>query len=103
MTLDQRNEVLGRVAGERALGKVRVLAEEIQRCGVQVGEVASAAAADEDLASGALARLKQQHAKTARTSQRSTEHTSGASAQNDNVERFCCRHTSSILESMQLK
>ena len=62
---DQREEVLRGEAGERGLGEMRVGGEEVFRRGVAVGEVAAAAAGDEDLLAGAVGVVEHEHAAAA--------------------------------------
>ena len=63
--LDQRDEVAGRVAGERGLREVRVGGEEVLGCAVEVGEVAAAAAGDEDLFADAIGMIEKEDAAAA--------------------------------------
>ena len=48
MLFDQRDEIGGRVAGQRRLGEMRIGGEEILGLAVEVGEIAAAAAGDEN-------------------------------------------------------
>ncbi|EGF30320.1 hypothetical protein IMCC9480_1706 [Oxalobacteraceae bacterium IMCC9480] len=48
VALDQAQKILRRIARQRAFAKMRVLRQEIGRAGLQVGEVAAAAAGDTD-------------------------------------------------------
>ena len=54
MLFDQRDEIRGRVAGQRRLGEMRIGREEILGLAVEVGEVAAAAAGDENLLAQAV-------------------------------------------------
>ena len=62
---DQRDEVLRGVAGEGGLGEVWVGGEEVFGAGVEVGEVASAAAGDEDLFAGPVGMIEEEGAAAA--------------------------------------
>ena len=63
--LDEREEIEGGVAGQGGSGEMEVVADEVFGAGAEVGEVAAAAAGDEDLAAGALAVVEEQDAATA--------------------------------------
>ena len=56
--LDQSDDVCGSEAGERGFGEVRVGGEEVFGAAVDVGEVAAAAAGDEDLFAGPVRRVR---------------------------------------------
>jgi hypothetical protein len=62
MSLDQCDEVLRRVAGERGACEVRIAGEETVRSAVDVGEVAAAAAGDENLFANAFGVIEYQDA-----------------------------------------
>ena len=65
VALQQGDEVLRRVARQGRAAKMRVLAEEVGRCGVAIGEVAAAAARDADFFGDFLAVVHQQHLEAA--------------------------------------
>ncbi len=60
--LDQGDDVGGREAGEGGFGEVRVRGEEVFGAGVDVGEVAAAAAGDEDLLADAVGVIEDEDA-----------------------------------------
>ena len=60
VALDQGEEVGGRVAGERRDGEMGVGGEEAVGGGVEVGEIAAAAARDQDLLSGRVGMVDEQ-------------------------------------------
>ena len=59
---DEGDEVLWREASKRGFGEVRVGAEEVFGFGADVGEVAAAAAGDEDLFAGAVGVVEEEDA-----------------------------------------
>jgi hypothetical protein len=65
ISLDQRDEITGRVAGERRSGEMWVGGEEAVGCAVEVGEVAAAAAGDEDLFADAIGMIENNDAPAA--------------------------------------
>jgi len=62
MLFDEGDEVLGREAGERGLGEVRVCAEEVFGFRADVGEVAATTAGDEDFFAGAVGVVEEEDA-----------------------------------------
>src|SRR5690606_11776002 len=79
-------EEVGRgVAAQRRPGKVRVGREEPLGGGVQIGEVAAAAARDEDLAAGRLGTLDDEDPASALAGLRGAHQPGGAGAENDDV------------------
>jgi hypothetical protein len=62
MPLDQCDEVLRRVAGERGACEVRIAGEETVRSAVDVGEVAAAAAGDENLFANTVGMIEDEDA-----------------------------------------
>ena len=65
VALDERDEIARRVARERGAAEVGILRQEVRRVGVQVGEVAAAAAGDADLLAERSVVLDEQHAAAA--------------------------------------
>ena len=61
MALDQRDEVVLRVAVERRLVEMRIGGDETLRRAMQVGEVAAPAAGDQDFRAGLVEMIEQQH------------------------------------------
>jgi hypothetical protein len=82
---DEGDEVAGCVAGEGGLGEVRVVAEEVFGAGAEVGEVAAAAAGDEDLAAGLFAVVEQEDAPVVAAGLGGGEEASSAGAEDDGV------------------
>ena len=62
MLFDEGDEVFWREASEGGFGKVRVRAEEVFGFGADVGEVAAAAAGDEDFFAGAVGVVEEEDA-----------------------------------------
>ncbi len=86
---DKGEEVGGRVAGERGLGEVGILGEEIFRAAVDVGEVAAASAGDEDLLAGARGALKNGYAAAAAAGFDGAHESGGACSEDKGVEVIC--------------
>ncbi len=84
--LHQRNEIRGRVARQRGLGKVRIGGDEIFRTAVQVGEVAAPAAGDQDLFADALGPLQHGHAAPAPAGFNGAHQAGCSAAENDHVK-----------------
>ena len=84
--LDQRDEICGSVAGQRGLGKMRIGREEIFGLAVEVGEVAAAAAGDEDLLADAVGVFEHRDAAAALAGFDGAHQTGGAAAENQCVE-----------------
>jgi hypothetical protein len=80
------DEVGGRVAGQGRLGKVGIGGEEVVGAGVQVGEVAAAAAGDKDLLAGLVTALEYRNAAAAAAGFNGGHEARGASAEDENVE-----------------
>jgi hypothetical protein len=60
--------------------------EEVAGAGVEVGEIASAAAGDQDLFAGSVSALDDRNAAAAAAGFHGSHKTRGASAENENVE-----------------
>ncbi len=89
VALDETDEVGGRVACQGRFGKVGIGGEEIVGAGVQIGEIASATAGDEDLFAGAAGALEHSNAAAAAASLNGGHEAGGASAEDENVETVC--------------
>ena len=83
---DERDEVGGGVAGEGGLGEVRVGGEEVFGAGADVGEVAAAAAGDEDLVAGLVGVVEEEDAAAAAAGFEGGHQAGGAGAEDDDVE-----------------
>ena len=62
MLFHQRDEIRRRVAGQRRLGKVRIAGNKTLRSAMNVGEITSSSAGNEDLLSRALGAFEDGHA-----------------------------------------
>ena len=58
MLLDQRDEVRGRVPGQRRFREVRICGKEILRLAIKVGEITAASAGDQNLLAGTIRALQ---------------------------------------------
>ena len=87
--IDQRDEMLRRVAGEGREGIARVAGEEAVAAGfhrgVDVGEVAAPAAGDADLLAGVLGMVEHQHRAAALAGFDAGHEAGGAGAEDDHV------------------
>ena len=83
--LDQRDDVGGREARQRRLGEVRVLGEKVFGAAVDVGEVAAAAAGDQDLLADALGVVEQDDAPSAPPGLDGAHHARRACAQHHHI------------------
>jgi len=79
------DHVRGGKAGERGSGEVGVGAEEVFGSGVQVGEVAAAAAGDEDLAAGSVGVVEQDDAAGAARGREGAHEAGGTGAEDEDV------------------
>ena len=86
MLLDQRDEIRGRVAGQRRLGEMRIRREEILRLAVQVGEIAAAAAGNQNLLAQSVGVLEDRDAASALAGLDGAHQARRASAENQCVE-----------------
>ena len=84
--LDQGDEVVRGVAGEGGLGEVGVGGEEVFRRGMEVGEVAAAAAGDEDLLAGAVGVFEDEGAAAAAAGLDGAHEAGGAGAEDEDVD-----------------
>ena len=101
MFFDQGDEVAGRVTRQRRLREVRIRRKEIFRLAVNVGEVAAAAAGDEDLLARAIGVLEDGDAASALARFDGAHQSGGAGTKNDCVEAMR-GHWSVWAESCQL-
>src|SRR5258707_1147349 len=82
MALDQRDEIVLRIAAERRLAEMRIGGKKTLRRSFQIREIAAAAARDENLGARLVVVLEQQHA-TAATPGRHRAHQAGRSGAHD--------------------
>ena len=85
MFFDEAHEVGRRIAGERRLGEVWIGRKKILRAGVQVGEIAAAAAGDQDFLADAVRAFEHQNAPPALARFHGTHQPGGAGSENDDV------------------
>ncbi len=90
VAFDQGDEVGGLVACERGAGEVRVGGEKAIGGCVYVGEVAAAAAGDDDFRADLARVLDHQHALTARAGGERAEEPRRAAADDDGVVSHRC-------------
>ena len=88
MLLHQRNKVFRGKSRQGRLGEVRILAEKVLRLRSHIGEVAAAAAGDQNLPTHALAVLQQQNATSALAGLERTHHSGRTRAQHHYIERI---------------
>ena len=86
VALDEFEEVLWLVEGERGFCEVRVCGDEVFRAAVDIGEVASAAAGDEDFAAGLGIVFEEKDAAIALSSDGGAHEPGGACAEHDDIE-----------------
>ena len=86
MFFDQGDEIGGRVTRKRGFGEVRVGGKEVFRLAMKVGEIAAAAARDEDFLADAVGVFDDGDATSAFASFASTEEARGTSAENQHIE-----------------
>lgn len=99
MFFDQRDEVRRGIAGERGFCKVFIRANEIFRAAVDVREVATSAAGDENLLADAVGPLKEGDPASAFAGFRRAEESRGAGAENYCV-KFVRQWSQTILTSL---
>ena len=75
MFFDEPHEIRRSIAGERRLGEMWIGGKKILRAGVQVGEIAAAAAGDQDFLADSIRAFE--HQNTAGRACRLRWHTSG--------------------------
>ncbi len=95
--LHQCQKISRSVAGKRRLGEMWIGGEEVSRSRMEISEVASPAAGDQDLLADPVGMVKQQNPASAAARMDSAEKTCGAGAHNYNiVGRFDCVSVHSI-------
>ena len=97
VAFDQRDEIGRRVAAQCRLGEMRVGRKKALGGGVEVGEVAPAAARYQDLAARRIAVIDQQHAPSPRAGGHRAHHAGGAGAQHDCVPDRAGGHAETML------
>ena len=88
---DKCKKVARRIAGECGFGEVWVFGDEVFRSAMDVGEVASASAGDEDFAAGLRIVFKEKHAAIALAGDGGTHQSGGTCAEDDDVVFQLCR------------
>ena len=91
VALHQFEEVLWLVESECGFGEVWVFGDEVFRSAMDVGEVASASAGDEDFAAGLRIVFKEKHAAIALAGDGGTHQSGGTCAEDDDVVFQLCR------------
>jgi hypothetical protein len=86
MFLDERKKIAGREAGQGGFGEVGIGGKEIFGRGVNVGEIATTTAGDEDFFADAVGMLDDRDAATTFASFDGAEKAGGASAEDQNVK-----------------
>ena len=89
--VDEGDEVGGGVAAEGGLGEVGVVGEEVLGAGVEVGEVAAAAAGDEDFLAGFVGVVDEEDAGVAATGLDGAQEAGGSGSEDDDVEGVVVR------------
>jgi hypothetical protein len=84
--LDQSDEVLRRETGQGRAAEVGIAREELCGAGLEVGEVAAAAARDADFFGDPIGVVDQQYACAALTGPGRAEQPGGAGADDDGIE-----------------
>ncbi len=102
MTFDQREEVRRRVAAQRRLGEMGVGREIAVWRGVDVGEIAAAAAGDQDLLAGLVGVIEDEEALTALPGRRRAHEARSASAEDDGVKLIGCGRQDQPAESASM-
>lgn len=87
VAIDEFEEMAGLVERERGFGEVRVGGEKAVGRAVNVGEVASAAAGDEDFAAGLRVVFEQDGSASALAGDRGTHEAGGTGSQDRDIER----------------
>ena len=86
MFFHERDEVIGRVAGQRGFCEVRIRGDEIFRRAMNVREVAASAAGDEDFFAGAVGVFEDSDAASALAGFDGAHESCGACAEDYGVE-----------------
>jgi hypothetical protein len=90
--VDQGDEIVLSIAGQRRFAEMRVAGQEIFRPGIEIREVAAPAARNQDLLARRVRVVEQQHAPPAGTGRHRAHHAGGARADDDDVEVFRISH-----------
>src|SRR5258708_3040636 len=85
MLFDEMHEVGRSIAGERRLGEVWIGRKKVLRAGVQVSEVATAAAGDQDFFADSIRAFEYQDTPTPLPGFNGTHQASSAGSENDDV------------------
>ncbi len=85
MLFDQSHEVGRSVARKRRLGEMRIRGKKILRAGVQIGEIAAAAAGDQDLLPDSIRAFEHQHTASALAGFDGTHQPGSTASENDDV------------------
>ena len=85
--LDQGDEILRGIAGQRRAAEMGIARQEAFRRAAQVGEVAAAAAGNDDLLARFVGMIDQQHLATPLAGPERAHQASGAGADNRDIER----------------
>ncbi len=86
MLFDQRDEIRGRVAGQRGFREVFVRGNEIFRLAMNVGEIATPPAGDEDFLADAIGMLEHGDTPPAFASLDRAEEASGTAAKHQRIK-----------------
>src|SRR5437667_3296416 len=86
MLFDQRDEIRGRVASQRGFREVFVSGNEILRLAIEIGEITTAAAGDQDLLADAFGMLQHGDTQSAFAGFDRAKQSRGAGAENHSVE-----------------
>src|ERR1035441_9595927 len=83
MFFDEAHEVRRSVAGERRLGEVSIGRKKVLRAGVEVGEIAAAAAGDQDFLADSIRAFEHQNTAAQLAGFNGTHQASRAGSEND--------------------
>ena len=86
MLFDQRDEIRGRVTSQRGFREVFVSGNEILRLAIEIGEITTAAAGDQDFLADAFGMLQHGDTQSAFAGFDRAKQSRGAGAENHSVE-----------------
>src|SRR6266436_2353905 len=86
MFFDQSDEIRGRVPGQRGFGKVRVRGDEVFRLAMEIREIASSAAGNQDFFAGTIGALQNRNVASAFAGLDRAEKSRGARTKNHGVK-----------------
>ena len=86
--IHQGDKVVLGVAGKRGNAEMWIVGKEPIRLGIQIGEIAASAAADQDLLAGMVRVIEQQHPPPAPARGKGAEQAGGSGAEYNDVEVF---------------